>query len=156
MTCSNSLMNHRDIHEDCNWNRFYETPYRSGRRVMFNIPSTLEFIEFFEVIATARLRMREGDRWRHRKRDGVRLVYRLGSHRPLHALSTPMVRVVSVRAGCGSGRLCGSLSPRRQRWQAPETSPRTAGVGSSCMGLSGGPTSGGWRLDFPSNGWGWV
>ena len=61
MAYSNSLMIHRDIHEDCNWNRFYEAPYRSNRRVMFNIPSTLEFTEFFEVIATGRLRMHEGD-----------------------------------------------------------------------------------------------
>ena len=52
----------------------------------------------------------------------------------------------------GQGGFVVPSSPRWQRWQAPETSPRTAGW-ASCMGLSGGPTSGGWRSDFPSNGW---
>ena len=106
MAFSNSLMIHRDIHEDCNWKRFYETPYRSNRRVMFNTSCTLEFIEFFEVIATARLRMHEG------KRGGIiesamfaARGFAWGSHRPPHALSAPMARAVSIRAGCGSGRL---------------------------------------------------
>ena len=47
--------------------------------------------------------------------------------------STPMVRVAMVRASCGSGRLFGSLSPRRRGRLAPETSPN-GWVGASCKG----------------------
>ena len=149
MAYSNSLMIHRDIHEDCNWIRFYETPYRSNRRVMFNIPYTLEFTELFEVIATARLRMHEGKRG-----DIIKSAmfatrgFAWGSHRPPHALSAPMARTVSIRAGCGSGRLL-VPSHRAGRGDRHPRLPHERLGGLAVWVSRDGRSRGVWHPDFP-------